>query len=1337
MKMKNTLSAIVVAMAAFAAPFAAKASTGDIVDIRVVDTDEFTFGDRNVLSPNRCTADHPLVAGDELLIRVRMLVRNYAMAAHNAEAPLEWKPPVGITPKLGLVIGTNKDGGPRAAYAEYRYAGYAGLTHSGTLDTDNAGNIDSTWTFPPWQYYTDFYFVYRVQPGDLGLPVRLMNASGGIASETDTNTGYYLSCTLQNDLGDIANFWYGPEFLPPGVEWPDGIPGDTQLRNYDLAAEGAYLKTIDFDKEDVEAGVWRNVYLGMTAASAKDPELVVGGGALADATTVYIWSGDEGVVVPAASGANTLVDVDGKKVLKVIVPVGSEGAKFALHGVDAAAVGATATIYLSPSQSAVYRPTGELADVTVSRTVKVVRAPIDFDEVNGEGQPYVPGEVWRYVYPGSSEAPNTTPEIKIRENASAEATTVYIWSADETVMVPVATGANTIDTSTGKTVLKVPVAAGSTSAAFAMKGAAGAAVGATTTVYVSPMLSAVGKSEAELEVIADPRKIEVVAAPAPKISIALKSGGVTKEEQTVIADADYASTKVTLVFSTPTPCTADITLGLSASIVGGGGSLSGLYSDNILRICDSGSSAVLDGTPVTVTFPAGKYTVEKDIHILGASASTENGIKFAHSSSEVATAGTCTLYVLRGGDEHPIAVTSFSPDNSQPLECDPSVAKTFNLKLDDTYRSLNDTATGYTLYLRNSDTWDVLQTKPNVKANPARKLVQWPIAFDKSYDGMSVDIYALSPDGLTQTVPVTYTIKVKDSKQVLVSPAEAGVYTIGEGHPYAMALALNQPFSGTLAKYIFLKGATDADKALFTSAQTTTGASVGPNAPYTASASATFLDGRVGGTPVTINAFLADSQDDPTNVTGGWSQGSITVNVTNEPPHNVKVKVGGLPVREGETFSRAIPCEVQKEFALTVEDVDADLNATGDDAFTVNWSIGSRSYPKRGNPNGQTVTNTFHSVGTEEVYIELQDKDGGVAEFRFFVRVVEQPHVSIESDGSFQETESMNSMINVRLSQAATADVVVRFSVPQVTSGFLAIDTTDSTVSKALDDEGKVIPGAYDLSFASGETLKTLIVSDMDGTRYTGNLRLSAKVITETVNADGVKWCDFYKPDELSRITVKNDDPIAYAPPENSDSYTNTVSVDVLYSFEYACTDVPADMTNMWLKSGVETNYGIRVTISVDGGIPVVTTNITDETYYTFTGSFSQPGYHFVTVKFEDKDGGSVERLLRYDVPASRLLEISTHGPAGAVGSNTGDSMRYGFAAGLGAGRVYAGDGPRAVKEFVHTYAVDKNETAISVRAYGYGADSGDDDGTLGIMDVAIDEDGNRYISTSGKAYYN
>ena len=176
MKMKNTLSAIVVAMAAFAAPFSAKASTGDIVDIRVVDTDEFSFGARNTGSATLCTADHPLVAGDELYIRVRMLVRNYAMAAHNSEDPLEWTPTSPLNPpKLGLVIGTDKDGKPRPAYAEYSDTGYYIWQRSGTLTTDNAGNVDPSWTFPTWQYYTDLYFVYRVKAGDLGLPVKLMS----------------------------------------------------------------------------------------------------------------------------------------------------------------------------------------------------------------------------------------------------------------------------------------------------------------------------------------------------------------------------------------------------------------------------------------------------------------------------------------------------------------------------------------------------------------------------------------------------------------------------------------------------------------------------------------------------------------------------------------------------------------------------------------------------------------------------------------------------------------------------------------------------------------------------------------------------------------------------------------------------------------------------------------------------------------------------------------------------------------------------------------------------------------------------------------------------------
>ena len=487
---KNKLLAVIAFAAALAAPLATHASTGDIVDIRAVDTDEFSFGVRSTGSSTLCTADHPLVAGDNLYIRVRMLVKNWEIVANTTTAPLTWTFQPGALgqsslylPKLGLWIGD------RPAYATYSDYGYYSWQKSGALVTDDSGYVDPLWGgYPPWRYYTDLYFVYKVQAGDLGLPVKLMNSSGtGPASNTDTNTDYYLlNCSsdgldhnvLMNSNGDVANFWYGPEVLDP--DWPAGISGDGPLRNFDLSVEGVYVKTINFDPVNAagepysDGDVWRNVYLGMSAASATTPKLVVGGGASTEATTVYIWSGNEAVVVPAASGANEVITVDGKKVLKVLIPAGTEEATFLLRGVDTAAVGDTATIYLSPVQSVIYKPTGELDDVTVSRTVKIVKAPMDFDNVNATGGVYVDGDVWRYVYPGLKDAPATPPALLFKENSTASATVVYVWPEDGDVVVPVASTAGEVITVGGKKALKVTVPAGADHIEFSMMGAAGA-----------------------------------------------------------------------------------------------------------------------------------------------------------------------------------------------------------------------------------------------------------------------------------------------------------------------------------------------------------------------------------------------------------------------------------------------------------------------------------------------------------------------------------------------------------------------------------------------------------------------------------------------------------------------------------------------------------------------------------------------------------------------------------------------------------------------------------------------------------------------------------------------
>ena len=381
MNISKRLSILTLALAAFAAA-PTEAATGDIVEIRAVDdtANLMVFGSaRNAGNTYLCSANHPLSAGDKLYIRVRMLVRNYDAVRRGIEDPKVWTFKNGALggsllnrPKLGLYMGQDR----APAYAELSDFGPQPWQQSGTLVTDDLGNADTG-----CRYYTDFYFCYTVQAGDLSLPVRLLNASGtGPADNSDTDAAYYLlNCqtdsqyfVLSDSDGNVANFFYGADVLPSGVDWPVGDATTAgPVRNYDLAAEGAFVKTIDFDSGDPSlTGYWREVYEGLGPDTI--PSLIVVGGENAEATVVYLWSSDETKVELAASGDNTIVTTsDGRHLLRVPVPVGASSVTFTMRGATGAAEGDEAEIFMSPVANAVYRPTGELAGVTVSRLVRV------------------------------------------------------------------------------------------------------------------------------------------------------------------------------------------------------------------------------------------------------------------------------------------------------------------------------------------------------------------------------------------------------------------------------------------------------------------------------------------------------------------------------------------------------------------------------------------------------------------------------------------------------------------------------------------------------------------------------------------------------------------------------------------------------------------------------------------------------------------------------------------------------------------------------------------------------------------------------------------------------
>ncbi|MBQ3342636.1 MAG: hypothetical protein IJG84_12120, partial [Kiritimatiellae bacterium] len=1196
MKTLNKLPALALALAAFVAPLASRASTGDIVDIRVVDTDEMTFGVRNSLAPNRCTADHPLVAGDDLYIRVRMLVTNYEDVIGGGLDPLTWEfVPTGtgstlLTPKLGLMIGD------RPAYAEFSETGYYPWQRSGALATDNAGNPSASWT-----YYTDLYFHYKVQAGDLGLPVRLMNSTGtGAAGNTDSNVGYYLlNCVspnvkwvLRNENGVEAKFWYGPEILDPA--WPTGIDGDNPLRNYDLSAEGAYVKTIDFDKVNAagdpysDGDVWRDVYPGMSAAPGTVPTLIVGGGASAAATTVYIWSDDESVVVPVASGANTVstVDIGGetKQVLKVVVPEGAESVSFSMKGADGATVGSVANIYLSPVQGAVYKPSGELAGVTVSRTIQVVTAP----------------------------EPTVTVELD---------------------------GAN----------------------------------------------------------------------PASK---------------TVTATADYITRQAQIAVKMTPACDYPVTVALNAAVSGDDSlaDLDAIYDENILRIALAGYGGdPLDQRLDSVTIPANTSVVYLDVFVLGGTSKTGNkGITFTTTKTagpdNVTTSGACTLKVNRStpviADSDPAFSTEGSPSTITVVS---GGSATFVLTIEDAYRELNDTATGYTFKWA-CDTEEIEDATGVVMDGDGR--FEATAEFNAITDGTELTLCVVNPDGKT-SAKVKYTLVVTDAKKTTIAFQDPTKFVFPESDTAMenIVLGLSQSYNSGVS-YIFLESDDPATFACVDSSLKTTGAQVDRGRTTTVMPfyQMRFLDGAAN---VTVKAALYRNSDHTGPLTT-YVSSTLSFAITNVPPQIASVTAAGqylTPDMNGQTID-PVSRGVAKSFTLVAEDVAADLSSV-----TVKWIIDGTQYEESMDPSnpGQTlaVKHTFANAKDKaQVRVYVKDKDmvayPATPNFMFYVPVTEKPGVTIETNaegGIFMETAKSVSTITVRLSEPASDPITVRFTVGQAADGgYLKIRTVAGSVEE-------VSAGTYDLTFANGVTTKTLIVSDMDGTNDTlSGLDLNASVTTETENDDGVKWCDFYTPAEPLIIRVMNEAPQIIRPTEAEEAYTNmNASVNTPYAISYGCTDVDADMT-----------AGVRVEVSIDGA-PVYTDTLTDTTIKSYSAEFSGEGAHVVEFAFTDKDMMTSRRTINYYVQPSKNLELRAHGPAWAVGTSGGYSQHYELAKGLGAGRVYAGEnGPQKVQNFVHTYSFGVKEQSITAYGFGYKADGSYDNGSLTpAPDKGIDRNGN------------
>ena len=1194
MKISKLFPVLTFALAALVAAPVQAAANGDIVDIRVMDdaANLMVFGSaRNSGSPYLCSADHPLTAGDKLYIRVRMLVRDYTAVRLGSSANV-WSFKSGTLgeslinwPKLGLYMGEDR----APAWAEYSVQGPQAWQLSGVLKTDDLGNTNED-----CKYYTDLYFCYTVRAGDLALPIRLLNSTGsGPASDSDVGSDYCLLnaqkgadyWSLSDKDGTVANFFYGSDTLPDRVDWPAGDASTAgPVRNFDLAAEGAYVKTIDFDTDDPNAGgYWREVYEGLGPDTT--PALTVVG-TNNEAMVVYLWSSDESKVVLAASGANTLVSTtDGRTLLKVPVPAGETSVTFSMRGAAGVVEGDEAEIFMSPVANTVYRPTGELAGVTVSRRVRV--------------------------------GPPKEPTVRIFINA------------------------------------------------------------------------------------------------------------VDKVTDTKVAVPDYsdeANVNHLILRVTPT-CPDPITVRIKAAVSTDDtlGTLADIFDANILRIANPGFGGdPVDQRVAEYEIPANTATVSLPLYLLGATSKTDTrGVTFSlekvsgPTSAQVPTDSNCTLKIRKTSKPEIVAsVPEFTVGETQGrVEVGSGTAREFALDLRDTYKNLNDAA-GYTF------TWKVegeeIDPVSGVTVDDDGQFVA-SVEFFNVTDGKELTLQVTAPNG-TKSDVVKYWLVVNDGKYTKVTGTEERI-VFCEGESTFVKLGLTQAYSGN--GYIFLSADDPTQLAVIASPLTSAGAQIQRGrTDIETPREIRFLDG---GKDLTLKAVLCSPNDLSRPVTS-YGSGTIVFSVTNRPPSVSSVTAAGQYLSadmNGQALPEAISRGVVKTFSVVVDDVDADLYATGDDAMKVKWVIDGTTYETNDVNTAFAVRHTFaNEKDNARIQVFVKDKDmtayPQTPNFTFTAKIKDTPRVEIlPTQTTYVETDKNVSQIVVALTETASEPITVRFTVGQVADGYLKLRLQEGSVAAATDADGNEIPGAYDLTFGAGVLQKILIISDMDGTIDTmAGLDLNAAVTTESLNADGVAWKDFYTKAEPTMVQVWNAAPTILRPTDADEAYTNmNASANTPYAIGFAASDVTADLA-----------AGVTVEINVDG-VLAQTTTITDSTLHTYSAEFDGEGAHVVEIVFTDKDGDQARRTLNYFVKPSKRLVLRAHGPAGGVAG--GHSERYNDAPGLGAGSVFAGSaGPQKVEEFVHTYSFGETEKSVTAYARGYRADGSYDNGSQ-TRTKGIDGSGN------------
>lgn len=619
-------------------------------------------------------------------------------------------------------------------------------------------------------------------------------------------------------------------------------------------------------------------------------------------------------------------------------------------------------------------------------------------------------------------------------------------------------------------------------------------------------------------------------------------------------------------------------------------------------------------------------------------------------------------------------------------------------------------------------------------------------------------IYVKSPISGNESANHDFTMTVSAPDRVVTTILSSSEYYTGEaefaeGETVQLKIALQDEAGNPVRNsqgdiWAYIKGDTDDDTdAIYCTWKAAAGGKGKKLGAYADSVSSGCTLELQDGDGSKLGKFLSYSivlltedtwTDDASKVVSAYkSSAPVTFTVHNVIPsvETVSVNDGNYEVREAGATVGPFPINVAQKFAVLVnEPGELDKTATSNDAFRVRWRIvdpyGSpETLIVPGNPDKTTTNYTFAAAGVYTIDVDLSDKDmanrygNGTlnSKFSFKVRVIDQPAITLEHNGPYNETESVEAggeaQVTVKLGlNACDFDMYVKLLLaPNATGsaapGLFKLQEGGNVTANGTETFGGEAYESYTIRFPRRTTEMPIFVQSMDGTldsRTTG-FKAVLTNLTETVvpNSGGKRACDYYLGVAPSAIKVYNVAPVL---DESVDVYpvpgTNAIKVaigQVDEALTWSFTDVANDFTR-----------GMKVEFKGGGGWgPKTYDNLADALAAGAVGfkptfSSSGPG-QTVRLIITDPDNGVASVTWTYDVEASKSMKLAAHGPATGYGAAKGD--RYGTkASGLGEGRVWAASKSAIpVSSWISTVNCGLEKTFA---VYGYGYKVGDiDDG--------------------------